>query len=338
MNRTARNAVIVISILLGSYLLTGAALARTNIEGLITGDALWSAKDSPYILTGVVALEKGFTLTIERNVTVIFTPDSQLRIGGRLDAYRVFFNGAMDINNQETLSLPAGTTARLIRCAFLDLNLVFNSSDIRLTGSVVSNRNGSGITVGKNALPQITNTSFHGNSYFAVYRHGATPLKVINCFWGSDTGPSGAGKGDGDGVSANVIYRPFKSREENDFVFLVGTTVVNEAEAFARSIQLSYDIFNLNTSERDAILGATILGPDKGVINHPSSDIRTTLSSGFQAYTRVFKLPPNFKDGIYDLVWGVMKTDLSEYYAYVKQSEIVEIRNARSRTAKRNLP
>ncbi len=47
-------------------------VAQTNISGTISSDSTLSLAGSPYIVTGNVTLNNGYTLTVEPNVEVRF--------------------------------------------------------------------------------------------------------------------------------------------------------------------------------------------------------------------------------------------------------------------------
>lgn len=324
------------SALLWSILFSNMAFSQTHVTGAIEIDAKWTTDKSPYILSGEVVVEPDTSLDIERNVAIIFMQGARFVIKGDLEAYRVFFNGVFNASNEETLFFPSGSTGRLIRCVFLDLSLVFDSSDIQLTSSAVSNRNGTGVTVGKEFSPHMAHNSFHGNSYFAIYRKGKAPLKVTNCFWGAETGPSGEGDGDGDAVSSHIVYRPFKSKEELDFIILAMTAAETGDDPSGKTLRLTYTIYNLNCSDHKAVLGASLLGSDKRAYNHPASDIRITIPPGLHEYTRKFELPSGMQDGVYDVHWGVMNKDSSGYHTYVKKERLLEVLDGRLRRAKRD--
>lgn len=336
MNGVARKIIASFSVFLGFILYSNISLAQTAIQGILTKNATWNADRSPFVLSGDVVLANGASLTIEKNVTVVLTLGSKFRIKGRLDAIEAFFNGTRDANNAESLIYLPGSSGRLVQCAFLDLSLVFESSGIQLTSSVVSNRNGSGVTVGKESFPHIADNNFNGNSYFAVYRIGKIPLDVINCFWGSPEGPSEKGHGGGDAVSPYVVYRPFKSQEDINFLLLTGTSVTTTNGSPVKSILLTYNICNLNSFDQDTVLGASLIGADPEPVNHPESDIRATIPPGFHEYTRNFILPSHIREGVYDVHWSVMNKDLSKYHTYVKQREMLEILDSRSRTKIKN--
>ena len=326
---TASPKMMALAVLAVGLLVSTAALGQTVVGGAIATHATWTVENSPYVLCGNVEVAPGAVVTIERYVTVTLTPGARFRIAGRLDAERVFFNGALAADDQESLVYLPGAAGRLARCAFLDLGLVFESSAIDLTDGLVSNRNGTGVTVARGVFPHIANTSFRGNSYFAVYRHGPDPLEVLDCYWGAANGPSGQGDGDGDQVSAKVRFRPFATSQPVNFLVLATTAVDTEGDAADRRLQLTYGIYNLNGADHAAVLGASLRGAHGQAVHHPDSDIRAIIPPGFHVFTRLFELPPGLQDGRYDLHWGVMGTGMHAYHAYIRQPDVVDLRDGR---------
>ena len=62
------------------------------------------------------------------------------------------------------------------------------------------------------ATGPVSNNCFVGNIAAiggGIFRFAAPALNAINNWWGSATGPSGAGSGTGDSVSTNVTFAPF---------------------------------------------------------------------------------------------------------------------------------
>jgi hypothetical protein len=66
-----------------------------------------------------------------------------------------------------------------------------------------------GTTIGSNAGSNINNNNIVGNTVFGVQNGSAFTTNAINNFWGSASGPGGAGPGTGDAVSPNVNFAPF---------------------------------------------------------------------------------------------------------------------------------
>lgn len=64
-----------VAIMIGGFALAdtlhfGTAHAATDVNGIISSDTTWTKADSPYSLSGSVAVDKGVTLTVEPEVTV----------------------------------------------------------------------------------------------------------------------------------------------------------------------------------------------------------------------------------------------------------------------------
>jgi parallel beta-helix repeat protein len=79
----------------GSY--SGIVHAATEVTGIITSDTTWSKANSPYNLTGNIAIDKGVTLIIEPGVTVNLN-SYYIRVNGTLTARgsstdNIYFNG-----------------------------------------------------------------------------------------------------------------------------------------------------------------------------------------------------------------------------------------------------
>jgi hypothetical protein len=62
------------------------AAGPTYVYEDITSDTTWTEADSPYIVNASIAIDPGYTLTIEPNVTVMFDAGTDLLVGGAIDA------------------------------------------------------------------------------------------------------------------------------------------------------------------------------------------------------------------------------------------------------------
>jgi len=338
MNGTFLKAMIFFLTLSSSFLFSDTASSRTEIRGVIDEDTKWTVNHSPYLLSENVVVQKDACLSIERNVVVIFSKGTRFFVQGRLDAYRAFFNGFFDVNNEEVFQYLPEAKGDLIRCAFVDLSLVFETSDVRLSTSVVSNRNGTGVTIGKGASPTVSDSSFHGNSYFAAYQLGKTPIKLTNCFWGAENGPSREGDGSGDAVGPNILFKPFQTKERFNFLLLYEMSVQKDTDNSDGNIQLGYHLVNMNATEHKVVLGASVHGPKNCVYHDPTSDIHATVPPGFHRYGRLFTIPPHAHKGLYDIHCSVMNDSLSEYYAYVRVKDGINIQDVHLLTSRKKIP
>jgi len=88
-------------LLIGGFALASITLftvqADTNVTGIITSDTTWTKANSPYSLTGPVAVNSGITLTIEAGVQVYFNT-YYLQVNG--SARKHFSTGFVQTNNQ----------------------------------------------------------------------------------------------------------------------------------------------------------------------------------------------------------------------------------------------
>jgi hypothetical protein len=99
-NLTKATIVFFLTLTLGGLILNAPVSAQngTNVNGILSGDTLWSKANSPYTLTGPVAVAEGYTLTIEPGVTVQFS-NHYLQVNGTLiargtNSNNIFFENA----------------------------------------------------------------------------------------------------------------------------------------------------------------------------------------------------------------------------------------------------
>ena len=57
--------------------------------------------------------------------------------------------------------------------------------------------------------------NIYNNEEYGVYNDSNNRFEAINCWWGSEDGPSGVGPGDGDEVGENIGYEPYLSAKED---------------------------------------------------------------------------------------------------------------------------
>jgi len=62
------------------------AIADTNISGYISSDTIWTADESPYVVTDNVIVKKNVTINIEPGVTLMFEKGKSLLVQGTLIA------------------------------------------------------------------------------------------------------------------------------------------------------------------------------------------------------------------------------------------------------------
>ncbi len=162
----------------------GTVQASTDVTGIINSDATWTKANSPYTLTGPVAVNSGVTLTIEPGVTVNLNA-YYIQVNGTLtargsDSDKIYFHGGSIVftpigngwneqagsgsilENTVTDSLTVDVSVKITKSSVNQLSLDGGSA-------VISYNSINSIFVGANASPIITNnditTSFtlHGS-------------------------------------------------------------------------------------------------------------------------------------------------------------------------------
>ena len=78
-------------------------------------------------------------------------------------------------------------------------------------------------------------------------------------------------------------------------------------------------------SDHAAILGATIYKDPENHIHSPPHDLSVAIQPGRHEFTRPFALPKDVPEGDYDVIWGIMKTDLTAYYVLEKDLGILHV-------------
>jgi hypothetical protein len=276
-------------------------------------------------LTGALTVDGGATVTISPGVVVLFDKDSRFDIEGALIADETVFDGVEDIDNREKVRFHPGSRGRLTRCAVQNLELEIRTSEALITNSVISNRNGSGITVGKTSRPTITRNDFLRNSYYAVYKEGKATLRAPNNFWGAADGPSGAGPGKGDAVNPSIDFMPFAASDLGAHLVLLEKELERTAFGPGSRVTLTYVITNLNSFDHDVILGASIYIDPAHHLHSPADDLAVTIKPGRHRFKRSFAIPENVPEGRYTVLWGIMKADLTAYYVLTEDPAILRI-------------
>ena len=311
--------------LLAALQFAASAAAETRLEGPIRQDQIWDQGQSPYRIAGVLSVERNATVTVTPGVVVRFEKDSRIDVKGSLMADHAVFDGMEDLYNHEKIRFHPGSQGRLSHCVAQNLALEIHTSEAMITGSVISNRNGSGITVGKTSRPAIFHNDFTHNSYYAVYKEGHDILHAPNNYWGAADGPSGTGPGTGDAVNTAVDFLPFASADMGEHLVLLERRLDHTTAQPGANVTLTYVIANLNSFDHDVILGASIYSDPARHIHSPSHDLAVTIKPGVHRVTRAFTIPPDAALGYYTMLWGVMKADLSAYFVLQKDPDRLNV-------------
>ena len=204
--------------------------AQTNLTGgSISKDSVWTLAGSPYVVSGNVTLNAGYTLTVDSGVVVQFQSGRYLYVAGALIARQAVFTsskdtaggtpqsgdwGAIYFNNTgatgrlDTCDVKFGgggtsgmilssvtmTSASFTQCNILNSNsrgIYLSASDsVTVTNCTVSNSGSAGISVTAPTMT-ITGGSVTSSSGNGVYLNGGTTTTV------SDLSISGSTSGVG---------------------------------------------------------------------------------------------------------------------------------------------
>jgi hypothetical protein len=116
---------ILCSLVLVSTTQLGKAQGGTNVNGIITTDTTWTLANSPYTLTGALAVNQGVTLTIQAGVTVNLK-NNYLQVNGTLVARGTgtdkiqMSNGTIKFTSLSTSWNDQTNTGSIIENAIMD--------------------------------------------------------------------------------------------------------------------------------------------------------------------------------------------------------------------------
>lgn len=113
------------------------------------------------------------------------------------------------------LSIRLGETAVLTHVTVIGGSFSGNERGIRLGAAGQSNVGLSGVTIQQADI--VGNVPIYGggdgSANGGVINHSPQEVVATHNWWGDDSGPSGAGSGSGDGVSAGVLFCPWLNAE-----------------------------------------------------------------------------------------------------------------------------
>ncbi|HSV49842.1 MAG TPA: hypothetical protein VLH35_05955 [Candidatus Acidoferrales bacterium] len=149
----------------------------TDIAGIITSDAIWTTADSPYTLTGALAVNTGVTLTIEPGVIVNLN-DNYLQVNGTLTAKGTptnpiqFNEGQIQFTNNSIGWNEETATGAIIEYAIINntqsnigsskISIIQSSPKINYVNITCLNYPATGIAI-TNGSPTITNCNITTN-------------------------------------------------------------------------------------------------------------------------------------------------------------------------------
>lgn len=158
--------------------------ASTEVIGIMNADTTWTKSNSPYNLTGNMAIEKGVTLTIEPGVTINLN-NFYMQVNGTLIARgsrtdNIRFNGVGSI--EFTASSTSWNEQTGTGCIIENANLRFGALlKINRASPKINNNSIDASILIKGGSPVITNNSVMGSSnYASIIIAGGSPIISSN--------------------------------------------------------------------------------------------------------------------------------------------------------------
>jgi parallel beta-helix repeat protein len=177
----------------------GTVQASTTVTGIITSDTTWTKANSPYSLTGPVAVNSGVTLTVEAGVLVNLN-SYYIKVNGTLvargnNANQIYFNnGAIRFTSVSNSWSEQTGSGCIIENAILNLTSIdiINASP-KIHGNILTS---AGINFEQSAAPIISNNTITGvgGNGISIHSMGNSYVSdniISNCYWGIGAYSSG---------------------------------------------------------------------------------------------------------------------------------------------------
>jgi hypothetical protein len=222
-------------IMIGSFALAGTlhfgtAHAATDVTGIISSDTTWAKADSPYSLSGSVAVDKGVTLTVEPGVTVNLN-NYYIQVNGTLVArgtstVQIYINNGSITFTQLSASWNEQTgSGCIIENAILALNeaMEINNASPKIDQSSVN----ATIVIDEGSPLILNNTIVGQGNGGAIIINGGSPVISNNII---------TSRPEGFDPFYNIVYRSYPhvyygiSFEGNSSAYISDNTIYGFAE------------------------------------------------------------------------------------------------------------
>ncbi len=168
-----------IAIMVGGLALAGTAnfgtvQASTDVIGIISADTTWTKANSPYNLTGPVAVDDGVTLTVEPGVTVNLR-GYYIRVNGTLIARgssssQIHFNGgAIEFRESSSSWNEQTLSGSIIENAILSSGISIGNASPKINNNTITESIGIGggsPIISKNTIIAITGSDWLGRPVY----------------------------------------------------------------------------------------------------------------------------------------------------------------------------
>jgi hypothetical protein len=222
-------AIIISGLILVSMAHFGAVHASTEVTGIISSDTTWTKANSPYSLTGPVAINEGVTLAIQPGVTVNIN-SYYIRVNGTLSAQGTP-DSKIAINIGSTTTYYSGIEFKSCSKGW---NSQTNSGSILQYAVITSSRTYYSAIKLESASPKIDNNIISCASYDAI----------IEC-WGN-----------GNPIISNNIAGKLLSHCYGGYATIVNNTIVGPSE------------WAINVGGAATVSNNTLSGGNQGILCH----------------------------------------------------------------------
>ncbi|MCW4010576.1 MAG: right-handed parallel beta-helix repeat-containing protein [Candidatus Bathyarchaeota archaeon] len=178
----------------------GSAQTGTNVSGILTADTIWTKANSPYSLTGPVAVNVGATLTIESGATANLN-GFYIQVNGTLQAQGTSTEQIRLTDGSVVFTPLSSSWNEQNSSGSIIANAVLNNTSVSINDASpkISQNTGYGVTV-DGGSPVISNNIIH-----AVQLNGGSPTITYNNVTSTTAGGFGI-RGGAPVISHNVIH------------------------------------------------------------------------------------------------------------------------------------
>jgi flagellar hook assembly protein FlgD len=225
--------------------------------GTISSNEAWHS-GVVWAVTADTTVGAGATLTIDPGVTVKASQHQLIMVSGTLSAVGTAASPIVFTANTASptagywkgLSFTAGAGPSASQLSYVTVSYggYYINGDVALSGSapsldhlVLTNSSSYGLYASGATGASVTNSSFTSNTSGGVGNGSpATPINAILDYWGAANGPSGAGSGSGQQITAGVVYEPWLGGPPSAPEYVTAASVTDRA--FNPSLTISFKV------------------------------------------------------------------------------------------------
>lgn len=271
----------------------GTVEASTDVIGLIKSDTTWTKANSPYTLTGPVAVNKGVTLTIEPSATVNFN-NYYIQVNGTLrargsSAEKIQFNGNGDrakiyfTQHSPSWNEQIGSGSIIENAVLTSIEI-----DINYTSPKINNSSINGGIACHDSSSIISNNSIISTEYVAISLSYSSATISSNTIHNKNIGIESSS--DSSIISNNTIIGGETGIIHDS---ISDRYVLSKNTVYGANVGI--DVHSLSTIEQN-----TVINNGRGIVNRGASIIRNnTIANntvGIYSYKSLTIIYNNIQD------------------------------------------